>query len=180
MTLTADLPLVTSPEGGAAVIPLLMTAPAAPGSYEVTIREQDGPLGSWSSAGEVAVGAGGDSAFPVPIRLEAWEVPEAAQAGDSLPVALRWRALGKIDAYYSVYVKLLDAEGNAVASWDGQPRDGAAPTLLWVPGETVEDRVTLGIPAGAAPGDYKIYAWEKIERSAEALWVGHGPKSSPP
>jgi hypothetical protein len=156
MTLTADLPLVTSPEGGAAVIPLLMTAPAAPGSYEVTIREQDGPLGSWSSAGEVAVGARGDSAFPVPIRLEAWEVPEAAQAGDSLPVALRWRALGKIDAYYSVYVKLLDAGGNAVAGWDGQPRNGEAPTLLWVPGEAVEDLVTLVVPGALPAGEYAV------------------------
>ena len=31
------------------------------------------------------------------------------------------KALGKIDAYYSTYVKLLDAEGNAIAGWDGQP-----------------------------------------------------------
>jgi hypothetical protein len=152
----AALPLVTSPDGGAAVIPLPMMAPAAPGSYEVTVREQDGPLGTWSSAGEVVVGEQGESAFPVPIRLEAWDVPEAARTGDSLPVALRWRALGKIDAYYSVYVKLLDAGGNAVAGWDGQPRNGEAPTLLWVPGEVIEDLVTLAVPEDLPAGEYAV------------------------
>ena len=155
-SVTADLPLVTSPEGGAAVVPLPMMAPSAPGSYEVTVREQDGPLGAWSSAGEVTVGEEGDSAFPVPVRLEAWEIPETARPGDSLPVALRWRALGKIDAYYSVYVKLLDAGGNAVASWDGQPRSGEAPTLLWVPGEAVEDLVTLAVPGHLPAGEYTV------------------------
>jgi hypothetical protein len=155
-SVTADVPLVTSPEGGAAVVPLPMTAPTVPGTYEVTVREQDGPLGTWSSAGAVAVGAQGDSAFPVPIRLEAWEVAEVARPGDSLPVALRWRALGKIDAYYSVYVKLLDAGANAVAGWDGQPRDGEAPTLLWVPGEVVEDLVTLSVPDNLPAGEYAV------------------------
>ena len=157
-SVTADVPLVTSPQGGAAVIALPMTAPAAPGSYEVTAGELDGPLGTWSSAGQVAVGEAGDSAFPVPIRLEAWEVAEAARPGESLPVALRWRALGKIDAYYSVYVKLLDGEGNAVAGWDGQPRDGEAPTLLWVPGEVVEDLVTLALPGDLPAGEYAVEA----------------------
>jgi hypothetical protein len=152
----ADLPLVTSPTGGAAVIAIPLEAPAVPGVYRLSLGEEGGPLGTWSAAGTVEVGAQGDDAFPVPARLEDWDLPESAHPGEPLTVDLTWRALGKIDAYYSVYVKLLDAGGNAVASWDGQPRDDAAPTLLWVPGEMVEDRVTLGIPAGAAPGDYLV------------------------
>ena len=155
-SISVDVPLVTSPGGGATVVPIPMTAPGTPGSYEVRIGEQDGPLGTWSAAGQVLVGAEGDSAFPVPIRLEAWEVPEAVAPGGSLPVAVRWRALGKIDAYYSVYVKLLDAGGNAIAGWDGQPQNGEAPTLLWVPGETVEDLVTLAVPVDAPPGEYAV------------------------
>ena len=173
-SVTADLPLVTSPQGGAAVIPLPMMAPATPGSYEVTVREVNGPLGTWSSAGKVAVGEEGDSAFPVPIRLEAWEVAEAARPGDSLPVALRWRALGKIDAYYSVYVKLLDAGGNAVAGWDGQPRNGEAPTLLWVPGEVVEDLVTLEVPGDLPAGEYAVeVGMYRAEDLARCLTLDH-------
>ena len=152
----ADVPLVTSPEGGAAVVRLEMTAPESARTYEVMVREQDGPLGSWSATGQVLVGAEADGAFPVPIRLESWSVADAARPGEPLPVALRWRVLGKIDAYYSVFVKLLDAGGNTVSGWDGQPRDGDAPTLLWVPGEMVEDLVTLAVPAGLPAGEYAV------------------------
>jgi hypothetical protein len=152
----ADLPLVTSPAGGASVIAIPLAAPATPGTYHLSLDEVQGRLGAWSAAGTVEVGAQGDDAFPVPARLEDWDLPATARPGEPLTVDLTWRALGKIDAYYSIYVKLLDAGSNAVAGWDGQPRDGAAPTLLWVPGESVEDRVTLEIPADAAPGDYLV------------------------
>jgi hypothetical protein len=55
-----------------------------------------------------------------------------------------------------VYVKLLDADGNTVAGWDGQPKNGGAPTLLWVPGEVVEDMVMLAIPADVHAGEYIV------------------------
>jgi len=118
--------------------------------------EHGGPLGDWLLAGAVEVGEEADIDFPVPVRLESWGLPPEARPGEALPVDLVWHALGKIDAYYSVYVKLLDIGGNVIAGWDGQPRDGAAPTLLWVPGERVEDRVILDIPAGTPPGEYSV------------------------
>jgi hypothetical protein len=158
----ADVPLVTSPDGGAAVIPLSLTAPSVPGTYQLSLGEAEGPLGEWSGEGTVQVGdeaeGQGAQAFPVPVRLEEWNVPAAVRAGDPLPVTLTWRALGKIDAYYSVYVKLLDDGGNAIAGWDGQPGNGQRPTLLWVPGEAVDDLVTLIVPGGAAPGAYAVEA----------------------
>jgi hypothetical protein len=153
---TGDVPLVTSPHGGAAVVPLPVTAPTAPGTYEMTISEQAGPLGTWEVGGFVEVGESGDDSFPIPARLEGWDMPLAVRPGDSLPVGLTWRALGKIDAYYSVYVKLLDAEANAIAGWDGQPRNGEAPTLLWVPGQAIDDRVTLLVPDNTPSGEYAV------------------------
>jgi hypothetical protein len=161
---TGDVPLVTSPAGAASVIPLSLTAPSIPGTYQVAIGEPDGPLGEWLVEGTVAVvdqshelaGLPAGNEFPVPVRLEGWDMPSTVRPGDSLPVSLTWRALGKIDAYYSIYVKLLDTEGNAIAGWDGQPRDGEAPTLLWVPGETVDDVVTLTVPAGTQAGEYIV------------------------
>lgn len=156
----ADVPLLISPDGGAAVIPLLVAAPPTSGTYVLSIDEQDGPLGRWSAAGTVEVsdqaGETGSADFPVPARLLDWSLPPAVRAGQSLDVNLVWRALGKIDAYYSVYVKLLDVEGNALAGWDGQPRNGKAPTLLWTPGETIDDVVTLTVPADAPPGEYIV------------------------
>jgi hypothetical protein len=152
----AGVPLVTSPQGGAAVVPVTLTAPTTHGTYQVSISEQAGPLGTWSLRGVVEVGQEADTSFPVPARLASWEIPSSVRAGDPLPVALTWHALGKIDAYYSIYVKLLDGQGNAAAGWDGQPRDGQAPTLEWVPGETIDDLVTLVVPASTTPGEYLV------------------------
>jgi hypothetical protein len=151
-----DVPLVISPDGGAAVIPLRLQAPPVPGSYRLTIGEQDGPLGDWTLEGTVQVGDEAENAFPAPAQLLDWTLPERGRPGQALPVDLTWRALGKIDAYYSFYVKLLDDEGSAVAGWDGQPRDGEAPTLLWLPGEALDDSVTLTIPSEIGPGDYTV------------------------
>jgi hypothetical protein len=158
----ASVPLVTSPDGGAAVIPLSLTAPAVPGTYQLSLGEREGPLGEWRAEGTVEVAdeanGQGAQAFPVPARLEDWDVPTAVRAGDPLPVSLTWRALGKIDAYYSVYVKLLDDGGDAITGWDGQPGNGQLPTLLWVPGEAVDDLVTLVVPGEAVPGAYTVEA----------------------
>jgi hypothetical protein len=171
--LTADVPLVISPGGGAAVIPLPLTAPAEPGSYRLAVSEQDGILGGWAAEGTVEVGDQADNAFPVPVWLAALTVPTTARRGETLPVSLTWRALGKIDAYYSVYVKLLDAQGNAVTGWDGQPRNGQAPTLTWVPGETVTDTISLPIPAGVLPGEYTVeVGMYRAEDLARALLFG--------
>lgn len=154
----AAVPLVTSPQGGAAVIPLSLDAPETAGAYVLSLAAEDGVLGRWTSEETVEVGQAGADVFPVPARLAGWTVPAAGRAGEPLEVELVWLALGKIDAYYSVYVKLLDGAGNALAGWDGQPQDGGAPTLLWTPGARVEDRVTVEVPAGVAPGEYRLVA----------------------
>ena len=160
-TISSDVPLVTSPDGGAAVIPLTLAAPTRPGTYSLTVSQGSGTLGPITVEGEVTVGspeATGVVPFPVPAQLVAGVVPPTARSGQPLEVQLTWRALGKIDAYYSVYVKLLDVAGVAVASWDGQPQNGAAPTLLWVPGTAITDTVILAVPAGLPPGNYTVEA----------------------
>ena len=158
-TVSADVPLVTSPRGGAAVIPVLLTAPEEPAAYRLVLGEQGGPLGTWEAAGDVLVvepGGGGEADFPVPARLVSWNLPPAVRAGETLTAELAWKALGKIDAYYSVYVKLVGHDGNAIAGWDGEPQAGSASTLLWVPGEIVADTVVLKVPPDAPPGDYSV------------------------
>jgi hypothetical protein len=169
----ADIPLVTSAQGGVSVIPLSFTAPETPGAYQVTLGEEQGPLGAWTLAGTVEVeGKASDPGtpdFPVPVQLADWSLPAEARPNQPVEIRLTWRALGKVDAYYSTYVKLFDADGNAIAGWDGQPRGGEAPTLLWVPGEIVEDTVVLTVPAGTPPGDYRVevgmYRAEDLARS---------------
>ncbi|MBN1659254.1 MAG: hypothetical protein JXA93_12675 [Anaerolineae bacterium] len=152
-----EVPLVISP-GGAAMVPIEIEAPAVPGAYRVALAGTQWSDGAWSAAGDVVLGAGrqAGAAFPIPARLAAWSLPGEIRAGEDLEVDLTWQALGKINAYYSIYVKLFDAAGNAVVGWDGEPGNGAQPTLLWVPGEMVEDHVTLQVPAGLEAGEYRV------------------------
>lgn len=176
----AALPLVTSPDGGAAVVALTVEAPPGEGRFRLALGEERGPLGSWQATGEVEFGATASLDQPVPARLVDWEHPAAVRAGADLDVDLTWRALGKIDAYYSVYLKLLDAGGNALAGWDGEPGGGQAPTLLWVPGETVEDRIRLSIPAGTPAGEYRLVAgMYRAEDLARCLTLDAGGRPIP-
>jgi hypothetical protein len=154
----SDIPMVTSPNGGAAVIPVSLMAPSIAGAYRLSLTGQAGPLGSWSATGQIQVGNQATESFPIPAQLVSWSLAASVRASEELRVELIWRALGKIDAYYSLYVKLIDGEGNAVAGWDGQPLNGQAPTLLWLPGETITDVVHLGIPSDTPPGDYTAEA----------------------
>ncbi len=157
------------------MIPLLLAAPPDPGHYRLTIREQDGPLGEWALDGQRDRWAMRQM-MPFPYRPSCWPGPSRRKRlpGQPLPVDLTWRALGKIDAYYSLYVKLLDAEGNAIAGWDGQPRDGQAPTLLWVPGDTINDTVTLLVPEATSAGDYTVeVGMYRAEDLARVLTLNH-------
>jgi hypothetical protein len=72
----------------------------------------------------------------------------ATQAGD-MSVTLYWRALRPVDAAYTVFVHLLDAEGAQRAQADAQPLGGAYPTDAWPPGLVVRDAHDVRVPAGA-------------------------------
>ncbi len=153
--LAVHLPIVTSE---AAVVPLPLPAPAAIGQYTLTLRLDDPLLGRLEASGEVQVAEQAEPPpQPIPARLVAWRTDKAAyQAGETVQVSLRWRALGKIDAYYSLFVRLVDSAGQAVAQRDGQPQGGQAPTLLWVPSEEINDAWALPLPPTTPPGRYTL------------------------
>ena len=64
----------------------------------------------------------------------------------------------------------MDAAGNRVAQWDGQPLRGdvAAPMTQWVVGEVVTGAYRLDLPAGATPRQLWIglYNWQTGDRLA--------------
>jgi len=55
-----------------------------------------------------------------------------------------------------------------VRQWDRQPLDGAYPTHLWQPGETLTDPLTLTLPNNLPPGNYRLaiglYRLDTMER----------------
>jgi hypothetical protein len=53
---------------------------------------------------------------------------------------------------------VVGADGTTLTQYDGLPQDGFYPTAFWDPGEQLEDRITLAIPADAGPGTYQVLA----------------------
>jgi hypothetical protein len=100
---------------------------------------------------------------PSPSEGEGWG------EGDSLPITLAWQALQPIDFDYNVFIHALDAAGNRVAQWDGQPlRAGEpAPMTTWGVGEIVSSVYRLELDPAAAPVQrvlVGLYNWQTGER----------------
>ncbi|MGE5263762.1 MAG: DUF2142 domain-containing protein, partial [Acidobacteriota bacterium] len=77
-------------------------------------------------------------------------------SGDTLQVSLYWRALAALNEDYTVFVHLVDAQGNILAQKDDPPQQGAYPTSFWDVGETVKDEHLLPLRGDVAAGDYRI------------------------
>jgi uncharacterized membrane protein len=88
---------------------------------------------------------------------------------NELTVTLQWQAQTQIDLDYSVFIHLVDANGNLVAQHDGQPWwEVTIPTSTWQPGEKLRDRHPIALPADLPPGTYYLraglYYWQTLER----------------
>lgn len=77
-------------------------------------------------------------------------------AGSTISLTLRWQTQAVMTTSYTVFVHLLDGEGNLVAQSDSIPGDGAYPTTTWLPGETVADNHQLVLPDNLATGRYDL------------------------
>lgn len=156
ITAQVGVPIITT---GASVVPVRLRAPATlPQILNLTMND---PLaGSLTVTGTVAsIASSAGQPFPVPVRLLGAATDRLAyQPGQIMHLTLRWQALGKIDAYYSVFARVIDSAGRIVARWDGEPQGGRRPTLLWAPGEVITDTIGLPLPFDSSPGVYRVEA----------------------
>jgi hypothetical protein len=94
-----------------------------------------------------------DFRFGESIRLAGYELPAATEPGRPLDVALYWQATAPVAESYLVATRILDAEGRPAASLDSLPFGGRYSTVIWEPGPTFRDTITLPpVSASAAPG----------------------------
>jgi hypothetical protein len=113
------------------------------------------------------------------IVLEGVATLPVTHPGEVLPVALTWETKQRVPADYHVFVHLLDARGNRVAQSDGQPALWTRPTTSWAPGEHIEDRHALSLPADLPPGDYTLVAGLYLPESGERLLTNAGEMFAP-
>lgn len=84
--------------------------------------------------------------FNVPVRLENLEiVSPTTQRGSPLIVLLYWRATGKMEKNYTVFVHLENSRNQQIAEFDSPPRKGDAPTSQWKVNEFIVDALVLSL-----------------------------------
>ena len=81
---------------------------------------------------------------------------DLARTSESLSITLYWKSERATPQDYSVFIHLLDANGNLVAQHDGAPQNGAAPTSWWMPGDVIVDPHQVIVPADLASGRYTV------------------------
>jgi hypothetical protein len=101
-----------------------------------------------------------DIAFgqPTLLNLIGYDLPQTkpSHGGETLPITLYWQAEAEMEVNYTVFVQLLNSNGQVLAQVDLQPLGGAAPTTTWLPGEILTDPYTLTPPPDLPPGNYSL------------------------
>ncbi|MYD11144.1 MAG: hypothetical protein F4X02_14015 [Chloroflexi bacterium] len=77
--------------------------------------------------------------------------PRRWTAGDEIPVTLYWQPLAQTQDLQALFLTLLNADGEAIATVDTFPGWGSLPTTWWQPGQIYKDDYILQIPKDA-PG----------------------------
>jgi hypothetical protein len=84
----------------------------------------------------------------------------AAEFGGVVRVVLLWHVIELPDRWadheHKVAVRLVDEEGQVIASADRRPVNWRSPTSDWSPGDLIDDRHGLALPADAPPGAYSL------------------------
>jgi len=106
------------------------------------------------------------------IRLIGYTLAPAGERDWTL--ALVWSAEAAIDEDYTVFVHLLDGEGEIRGQHDGPPGGGDYPTSFWLAGDLILDRHELSLPADAPAGIYHLLVGLYRPDTGERLPVDGG------
>jgi hypothetical protein len=93
------------------------------------------------------------------IRLAGYDMqPEMWSAGNPVAISLYWQPLRRLDADYTTFVHLVNADGAVIAQSDHRPGGVYYPTSLWKPGEFLKDTHSLSLQADLGRAPYAIVA----------------------
>lgn len=102
--------------------------------------------------------------------------PGVARAGDTITLALAWRALSDVRDSYTAFVHVISDQGELIAQLDSVPRGGRFPTEHWLAGDIVPDEFSLPVRADAPAGRYrvKVGLYETQSRERLPAWTAGG------
>ncbi|MEZ4518385.1 MAG: hypothetical protein R3C44_16705 [Chloroflexota bacterium] len=109
-----------------------------------------------------------------PLLLSGYVVDSRMQSDETVTASLVWEGEGPTLEPYTVFVHVVDAQGNLVAQQDNWPVEGLWPTTCWRPGEEVVDTYTIDLPQELPPGTYSLLAGVYGGLNAERLVTQDG------
>jgi|GEM_PF-5307180 len=87
-----------------------------------------------------------------------YQLPETADAGDTLELNFTWQSNADIQRDLTQFLHLYPADGDQYAAlFDHKPLNGRFPTIDWKPDTAFEDSVQITFPEDLAPGEYILY-----------------------
>ncbi len=98
-----------------------------------------------------------DALYADAIRLTGYDLrPANLTPGGSAALTLHWQPVRRLDADYTTFVQLLNADGAKIGQSDHRPGGVYYPTSLWKPGETLADTHTLSLAADLGRPPYTL------------------------
>lgn len=111
------------------------------------------------------------------VRLLGYDLePTGVESGGSLNLTLYWQALSTMETSYTVFIHLLDEEGDLRGQRDSVPGQGTLPTTGWMSGEVVTDRYDIFIASDAPAGGYRLLVgmYEPVSGKRLPVYDGAG------
>jgi 4-amino-4-deoxy-L-arabinose transferase-like glycosyltransferase len=88
------------------------------------------------------------------VALVGYHIPDTIPR--ALPLTLYWQGLAKMEEDYTVFVHIIDEQGNLLGQDDSQPCDGRYPTSVWGEGRIIEDRHYIKMSRALSPGRHQL------------------------
>lgn len=95
----------------------------------------------------------------------------AIKRGDTLQLTLFWRALQRPPADYTVFVHVVNAQGEIVFQGDFMPTPH---TTGWWPGDPIWEEISLPVPENVPPGEYRVVTGMYLLATMERLPITEG------
>ena len=116
------------------------------------VRSSEGPVSSPSNPDNQL-----PARFDDQIDLQGYNLSvDRLLPGESLDLTLFWAPRGRPMRDYTVFVHILDGQGQLRSQADSPPMAGKYPTSVWDAGEVIEDIHTLSLPTDLPAGEYRI------------------------